>query len=54
MVNINLDALFYAACGGILLGLACTLNYVIRGKDTGMTRIAFNIATIKKCIYFLT
>jgi hypothetical protein len=43
------EALFFAACGGLTLGFACTLNYVIRGKETGMTRIAYNIATMKKC-----
>ena len=52
------NSLFYAACGGVILGIACTLNYVIRGKDTGMTRIAFNLATMNTCmnniIYSLT
>lgn len=43
------NSLFYPACGGLILGLACTLNYVIRGKDTGMTRIAYNIATMNTC-----
>ena len=47
---IDHDALYYAALGGVILGVACSLNYVIRGKDTGMTRIAFNIATFKKCM----
>lgn len=49
MVAIDSNALFYAACGGLTLGAACTINYVVRGKDTGMTRIAYNIATMKKC-----
>lgn len=48
MVNFNPSQIFYAICGGLTLGLACTLNYVIRGKDTGMTRIAYNIITLNK------
>jgi hypothetical protein len=43
------ETLFYAACGGLILGLACTLNYMLRGKETGMTRIAYNISTLNKC-----
>ena len=43
------NSLFFAVCGGLILGFACTLNYVIRGKDTGMTRIAFNLATMNTC-----
>jgi hypothetical protein len=46
------NALFYAACGGIILGISTSLNYIIRGKDTGMTRIMFNFATFNKGIYF--
>ena len=45
------NSLFYAACGGVILGIACTLYYVIRGKDTGMTRIAFNLPTMNTCMY---
>ena len=48
------NALFYAACGGIILGISTSLNYIIRGKDTGMTRIMFNFATFNKGIYFFT
>ncbi len=47
-LSFDSNALYYAACGGLILGIACSLNYIIRGKDTGMTRIAYNFATFNK------
>lgn len=47
------ESLCYAAYGGLILGAACTANYVIRGKDTGMTRIAYNLVTMNKGISIL-
>ncbi len=47
------ESLCYAAYGGLILGAACTANYVIRGRDTGMTRIAYNLVTMNKGISIL-
>ena len=45
MVNFNSDQIIFAAVGGILLGLATSINYVIRGKVTGMSGIVFGIVS---------
>lgn len=37
-----------AALGGILLGLATSVNYVVRGKVTGMSGIVFGIISLNK------
>lgn len=38
----------YASLGGIILGLATTLNYAVRGKVTGMSGIVFGIISWNK------
>lgn len=53
MVNLNYDALTYASIGGLILGLATTINYVIRGKVTGMSGIVFGIVSWNKCTLFI-
>ena len=49
MVQLYYDTLIYASIGGLILGLATTLNYVIRGKVTGMSGIVFGIVSWNKC-----
>ena len=34
--------------GGILLGVATSLNYITRGKVTGMSGIVFGIVSLNK------
>lgn len=49
MVNFVPDAIIFASIGGILLGIATSLNYVVRGKVTGMSGIAYGIISLNKC-----
>jgi uncharacterized membrane-anchored protein YitT (DUF2179 family) len=49
MIDIDTNPLYYAAAGGILLGIATSLNYCLRGKVTGMSGIVFGIVSLNKC-----
>ena len=49
MIDINTNPLYYAAAGGIILGIATSLNYCLRGKVTGMSGIVFGIISFNKC-----
>lgn len=51
MVAFDLNTITFAAIGGLLLGLATSLNYIIRGKVTGMSGIAYGIISLNKCIH---
>jgi uncharacterized membrane-anchored protein YitT (DUF2179 family) len=48
MVDISTNPLYYAAAGGILLGIATSLNYCLRGKVTGMSGIVYNLTVCNK------
>lgn len=48
MVDINTNPLYFAAAGGVLLGVATSLNYCLRGKVTGMSGIVDGIFSCKK------
>ena len=39
---------YFAALGGLTLGIATTLNYVLRGKVTGMSGLLFGIFSWQK------
>jgi hypothetical protein len=49
MVTFDPSQILFAALGGITLGLATSLNYVVRGKVTGMSGIAYGIISLNKC-----
>jgi hypothetical protein len=49
MVDINTNPLYYAATGGIILGIATSLNYCLRGKVTGMSGIVYQLTTCNTC-----
>ena len=51
MVDINTNPLYYAAAGGVILGIATSLNYCLRGKVTGMSGIVYNLTICKKCTH---
>jgi len=51
MVDISTNPLYYAAAGGILLGVATSLNYCLRGKVTGMSGMVFGIVSCNKGFY---
>lgn len=48
MVEFDIDAVVCAAIGGILLGISTSINYVIRGKVTGMSGIVFGVVSLNK------
>ena len=48
MVNFDGNQIIFAAVGGIILGVATSLNYIIRGKVTGMSGIVFGIVSVNK------
>jgi len=48
MVDISTNPLYYAAAGGVLLGIATSLNYCLRGKVTGMSGIVFGVISCNK------
>jgi hypothetical protein len=48
MVNFDGNAIVFASIGGLLLGLATSLNYAIRGKVTGMSGIVYGILSLNK------
>ncbi len=44
MVVTDENPFYYAAIGGIILGIATSLNYCFRGKVTGMSGMVYGIA----------
>lgn len=46
MVDIETNPLYYAAAGGIILGLATSLHYILKGNVTGMSGIVYGIASL--------
>lgn len=53
MVTFDPNQILFASVGGLLLGLATSLNYILRGKVTGMSGIAYGIVSLNKCIMSL-
>lgn len=53
MVLVDENPYYYAAIGGILLGIATSLNYALRGKVTGMSGIVYGIFSLHKGIFSL-
>lgn len=53
MVQLDYDTLAYASLGGLILGIATSLNYIIRGKVTGMSGIVYGIISYNKCTHLL-
>lgn len=48
MIDISTNPLYYAAIGGVILGVGTSLNYCLRGKVTGMSGILFGIVSCKR------
>ena len=48
MIDISTNPLYYAAIGGVILGIGTSLNYCLRGKVTGMSGILFGIVSCKR------
>lgn len=53
-VDISTNPLYYAAIGGIILGIATSLNYCLRGKVTGMSGIIFGLTTCNRSTTYIT
>ena len=49
MVVIDENPFYYAAAGGIILGIATSINYMLRGKVTGMSGMVYGIVSLQKC-----
>lgn len=54
MVVVDDNPFYYAAIGGIILGIATSLNYCLRGKVTGMSGIVYGIAFWHRCTWPIT
>lgn len=48
MVDIETNPLYYATVGGIILGIATSLHYVLKGKVTGMSGIIYDVTFFNK------
>lgn len=46
MVDIETNPLYYAAAGGLILGIATSLHFALKGKVTGMSGIMFGIISL--------
>jgi uncharacterized membrane-anchored protein YitT (DUF2179 family) len=53
MVDLETNPLYYAAIGGIILGIATSLHYVLKGKVTGMSGIIYDTVFLNMGTYFL-
>jgi hypothetical protein len=51
MVDIETNPLYYASVGGILLGIATSLHYVLKGNVTGISCIIYDVAFFNMSIY---
>ena len=49
MVTFDGSQIGFACVGGLLLGIATSFNYIVRGKVTGMSGIAYGIISLNKC-----
>jgi hypothetical protein len=49
MVQFDGNQITFACIGGLLLGVATSLNYIVRGKVTGMSGIAYGVISLNKC-----
>ena len=54
MVNIETNPLYYASIGGIILGIATSLHYVLKGNVTGMSGIIYDVAFFNKRKFYST
>ena len=48
MVDIETNPLYYVAVGGIILGIATSFHYVLKGNVTGMSGIVYGVASLNR------
>lgn len=53
MVEIEANPLYFAATGGLIIGIATSLHYVLKGNITGMSGIVFGIASLDKSMLII-
>ena len=51
MVDIESNPLYYAAIGGVILGIATSIHYVLKGNVTGMSGILYGVVTLNRGNY---
>ena len=51
MVNIEDNPLYFAAIGGVIIGIATSINYTFRGSVTGMSGMLYSTVTLDKSIF---
>lgn len=51
MINTEDNPFYFAAIGGIIIGVATSLNYVFRGSVTGMSGMLYSTVTLDKSIF---
>lgn len=44
---INLSDLFLSFIGGVIIGLACTISYILKGRILGISGIYYGMITFK-------
>lgn len=44
MLDIETNPLYYAAIGGIVLGIATSLHYILKGNVTGISGVIYDVA----------
>ena len=47
-IDTSTNPFYFAAAGGVILGIATSLNYCLRGKVTGMSGIVYNLSICNK------
>lgn len=50
MVVTDINPFYFAAIGGVILGIATSINYCLRGKVTGMSGMLYSIFFWNRCI----
>lgn len=44
-ISLNIGSIGFAILGGLTLGIATSINYIFRGRPTGMSGIASGIVS---------
>ena len=48
MVDIDSNPVYYAAIGGVILGIATSIHYVLKGNVTGMSGILYGVVALNR------
>lgn len=53
-MTIDQAGIMHGAIGGLILGVACSINFAVRGQVTGMSGAVFGIVSLDKSMILLT